>query len=177
MTRFRIFPSRKRTPRWVSFLPPGATSRKTIEFQPDNPVLYGELGVLYHKNRNYETGILALECAVRGCTAERILPCARRLRTRTMSQRKSKGFHFLPAPFITTTSTLPKLPRCSKPPEGQLLSRSIGCGVAEIEATELDSDPNIAADIVVVRNICSSAPETPATATPATLNATPTAMP
>ncbi|HNK64644.1 MAG TPA: tetratricopeptide repeat protein, partial [Anaerolineales bacterium] len=32
--------------------------QKTIEFQPDNPVFYGELGVLYHKNRNYETGIL-----------------------------------------------------------------------------------------------------------------------
>ena len=34
--------------------------QKTLEFEPDNPVFYGELGVLYHKNRNYETGILAL---------------------------------------------------------------------------------------------------------------------
>ena len=48
--------------------------QKTIEFQPDNPIFYGELGVLYHKNRNFETGILALECAVRGCTAEQSCP-------------------------------------------------------------------------------------------------------
>jgi tetratricopeptide (TPR) repeat protein len=44
--------------------------QRAIEFQPDNAVFYGELGVLYHKNRNYETGILAFKCAVRGCTAE-----------------------------------------------------------------------------------------------------------
>ena len=71
--------------------------QKTIEFQPDNPVLYGELGVLYHKNRNYETGILALKCAVRGCTAEESCPGPRRLRYRTMCQPKSRDFHFPPA--------------------------------------------------------------------------------
>jgi hypothetical protein len=46
---------------------------------------------------------------------------------------------------------------------------------SEIEASEFDSDPNIAADIVVVRNLCSFAPETPVAAESAT--ATPTAVP
>ena len=44
--------------------------QKTIEFQPGKAEFYGELGVLYHKNRNYETGILAFKCAIHGCTPE-----------------------------------------------------------------------------------------------------------
>jgi hypothetical protein len=54
---------------------------------------------------------------------------------------------------------------------------------AEIEASEFVSDPNIAADVVVVRNICSTIflEESPSTtepaAPPATLEETPTANP
>jgi hypothetical protein len=43
---------------------------------------------------------------------------------------------------------------------------------SEIEASEFDSDPNIAADIVVVRNLCSGLPVVTESAT-----ATPTATP
>ena len=48
-----------------------------------------------------------------------------------------------------------------------------------ITASEFDSDPNIAADVVVVRNLCSFAPATPnPTATePAMSEGTPTAAP
>ena len=56
--------------------------------------------------------------------------------------------------------------------------------VSEIEASEFDNDPNIAADIAVVRDFhCSNTPEsdvsTDATATvgPAMINTTPTATP
>ena len=133
--------------------------QKTIEFQPDNPVLYGELGVLYHKNRNYETGILALECAVRGCTAEQSCPA-----------RGDCGPNDVPAevkglPLSASTiyyydiyaSELAALstPKKSYCPEALEIA-------SEIEASEFDSDPNIAADIVVVRNICSFTPDTDA---------------
>lgn len=44
--------------------------QKALEFQPDNPDVYGQLGIIYFKSRNYEGSIPALKCAIRGCTAE-----------------------------------------------------------------------------------------------------------
>jgi len=41
-----------------------------IEFQPNNPDLYGQLGIIYQKSRNYEGAIPALKCAIKGCTAQ-----------------------------------------------------------------------------------------------------------
>lgn len=152
--------------------------QKTIEFQPENPVLYGELGVLYHKNRNYETGILALECAVRGCTAEQSCPA-----------RGDCGTNDVPADVVglpLSISTIyyydiyaSELAALSTPKKSYC--EEAKAIASEIEASEFDSDPNIAADIVVVRNICNFAPETgtEATATiePVILEATPTATP
>jgi tetratricopeptide (TPR) repeat protein len=42
--------------------------QKAIEFQPNNPDLYGQLGIIYQKSRNYEGAIPALKCAIKGCT-------------------------------------------------------------------------------------------------------------
>ena len=150
--------------------------QKTIEFQPDNPVLYGELGVLYHKNRNYETGILALRCAVRGCTAEESCPA-----------RGDCGLNDVPAEvkgLPLSASTIyyydiyaSELAALSKPPKVNYCPEALKIA-SEIEASEFDSDPNIAADIVVVRNICTFAPETSVTPTatvdPAMVESTPT---
>jgi tetratricopeptide (TPR) repeat protein len=44
--------------------------QKALEFQPDNADIYGQLGIIYFKSRNYEGSIPALKCAVRGCTAD-----------------------------------------------------------------------------------------------------------
>lgn len=43
---------------------------RAVEFSPDDPTAYGQLGVVYYKARNYEGSILPLRCAVRGCTPE-----------------------------------------------------------------------------------------------------------
>ncbi len=43
-------------------------AQKAIEIDPTNPDLYGRLGVIYQRARNYEGAILVLKCAVRGCT-------------------------------------------------------------------------------------------------------------
>ena len=43
---------------------------RAIQFKPDDPTVYGQLGIVYYKARNYEGSILPLRCAVRGCTAE-----------------------------------------------------------------------------------------------------------
>jgi tetratricopeptide (TPR) repeat protein len=156
--------------------------QKTIEFQPSKAEFYGELGVLYHKNRNYETGILALKCAVRGCTEEE--SCA---------GRGECGSNDVPAVVVglpLNISTVyyydiyaSELAALDKPPSQNYCPEALAVA-AEIEASEFDSDPNIAADIVVVRNICSgnsvandvSFDATP-TIDPAMLEATPTATP
>ena len=44
--------------------------QKALEFQPDNADVYGQLGIIYFKSRNYEGSIPALKCAIHGCTAE-----------------------------------------------------------------------------------------------------------
>jgi tetratricopeptide (TPR) repeat protein len=44
--------------------------QKALTFAPANPSVYGQLGVIYHKSRNYEGAITALECSIEGCDAE-----------------------------------------------------------------------------------------------------------
>ena len=44
--------------------------QRALDFQPDNPDFYGQLGVIYFKSRNYEGSIPALKCAIRGCSGE-----------------------------------------------------------------------------------------------------------
>ncbi len=45
-------------------------AEQALSFTPANPSVYGQLGVIYHKSRNYEGAIPALECAIEGCSAE-----------------------------------------------------------------------------------------------------------
>jgi len=44
-------------------------AQKALEFKPDSADIYGQLGIIYFKNRNYEGSIPILKCAVRGCSA------------------------------------------------------------------------------------------------------------
>jgi tetratricopeptide (TPR) repeat protein len=41
--------------------------KAALKFNPTNPKVYGALGVVYFKSRNYESAIPALQCAVLGC--------------------------------------------------------------------------------------------------------------
>jgi tetratricopeptide (TPR) repeat protein len=45
-------------------------AEKAITFDPTNANTYGQLGIIYIKSRNYEGAMPALQCAVRGCTAQ-----------------------------------------------------------------------------------------------------------
>lgn len=131
--------------------------QRAIEFEPANPVFYGELGVLYHKNRNYETGILALGCAVKGCTAEE--SCDGRggcgpndTPADVIGLPISAGtvyYYDVYASELAALST-PKVNYCPQ-----------ALAIADIvETSEYIQDPNIAADMAVVRTICAFAPGT-----------------
>lgn len=44
--------------------------QKALEFEPTNPDIYGQLGVIYFRSRNYEGSIFSLKCATYGCSGE-----------------------------------------------------------------------------------------------------------
>jgi tetratricopeptide (TPR) repeat protein len=43
---------------------------RALAINPSDPDLYGQLGFVYYKARNYESAIPVLHCAVEGCSAE-----------------------------------------------------------------------------------------------------------
>jgi tetratricopeptide (TPR) repeat protein len=51
------------------FFSAGRNMIKAVQYDPTNPTVYGQLGIVYYKSRNYEGAIPALKCYVRGCTA------------------------------------------------------------------------------------------------------------
>ena len=44
--------------------------QKALEYEPNNADIYGQLGVIYFRSRNYEGSIDTLRCAIRGCSGE-----------------------------------------------------------------------------------------------------------
>lgn len=44
--------------------------QKALEFEPTNADIYGQLGIVYFRSRNYEGSIFSLKCAIRGCGGE-----------------------------------------------------------------------------------------------------------
>ncbi len=51
------------------FFAAALNAQKAIELDPSNADLYGQLGDIYKRGRNFETSIIALRCAVEGCDA------------------------------------------------------------------------------------------------------------
>jgi len=46
-------------------------AQKALEFDPTNADIYGQLGVIYFRSRNYEGSIYSFECAIRGCEGDK----------------------------------------------------------------------------------------------------------
>jgi tetratricopeptide (TPR) repeat protein len=44
--------------------------QKALKFEPTNSDIYGQLGIVYFRSRNYEGSIYTLKCAIRGCSEE-----------------------------------------------------------------------------------------------------------
>lgn len=52
------------------FFAAALNAQKALEYEPTNADIYGQLGVIYFRSRNYEGSILSLECAIYGCSGE-----------------------------------------------------------------------------------------------------------
>ena len=50
------------------FFAAALNAQKAVTLDPTNADLYGQLGGIYKSGRNFETAIIALQCAVDGCT-------------------------------------------------------------------------------------------------------------
>jgi tetratricopeptide (TPR) repeat protein len=44
--------------------------QKALEFEPTNADIYGQLGIVYFRSRNYEGSIYSLKCVIDGCEGE-----------------------------------------------------------------------------------------------------------
>ena len=44
--------------------------QRALEFDPTNADIYGQLGIVYFRSRNYEGSIFSLKCATYGCSGE-----------------------------------------------------------------------------------------------------------
>jgi tetratricopeptide (TPR) repeat protein len=44
--------------------------KKALEYEPTNSAIYGQLGLVYFRSRNYEGSIYSLQCATYGCSGE-----------------------------------------------------------------------------------------------------------
>lgn len=148
--------------------------QRAIEYEPSNPVLYGELGVLYHKNRNYETGILALGCAINGCSGEASCdgrggcgPNDVEAEVIGLPLDASTVYYYdVYASELAALST-PKVNYC---PQALEIA-------AIVEASQYIEDPNIAADMAVVRTICAFSSGTTSTGSAPAPTTEPTMMP
>jgi len=52
------------------FFPAALNAKKALEYEPTNPDIYGQLGLIFFRSRNYEGSIFSLKCAIRGCSGE-----------------------------------------------------------------------------------------------------------
>jgi tetratricopeptide (TPR) repeat protein len=44
--------------------------QKALLYDPNNADIYGQLGIIYFRSRNYEGSIFTLKCAIRGCSGK-----------------------------------------------------------------------------------------------------------
>jgi tetratricopeptide (TPR) repeat protein len=44
--------------------------QKALSFEPTNADIYGQLGIVYFRSRNYEGSVYSFKCALRGCSGE-----------------------------------------------------------------------------------------------------------
>jgi len=149
--------------------------QKALSFKPAEADIYGQLGVIFFKSRNYEGSVLPLKCAIRGCTVEESCEA------RSGCDEGEVGAQITGLPLTDTTqvyyytygSVLAALsrPRDNKCPEALAI-------FAELRAV-YPSDPVVIPIVQAGESICASLGQTTleATATPADGSPTPTSLP
>ena len=134
--------------------------QKALEFEPANADLYGQLGIVYFKSRNYEGSIPALKCAIRGCDEE--TSCQARFGTSCADASEtglkitglklsvSTVVYYYTYGSVLAALNLPQLNYC---PEAQTVFN-------EVKA-QFSSDPDIAGIVAAGEFLCTESTPTP----------------
>ena len=90
--------------------------QKALTFDPTSPDVYGQLGIIYFKGKNYEGAIPALKCAIYGCDA--VESCAARQCDPIPLIRRSlsPGCQYPIQPWCITTPMDQFWPGLARPP-------------------------------------------------------------
>lgn len=135
--------------------------QKALSFKPDNADIYGQLGIIYFKSRNYEGSIPALQCAVEGCSGD--TSCQGRGLAACDSQDPPVTVAGLPLSPNTVDyyqvyfSVLAAL----GPRDASYCPKAMSVA-AQVQASNLlAARPDIANNMAVAQQECSNAAETP----------------
>ena len=160
------------------FYAAGRNLQKALEFSPDNPEVYGQLGIVFQRSRNFEGAIPALECAIKGCTADK--SCDARGGCDTAAGEKGvevKGMELSQSSVVYYYSYVSNLAALSRPKSNRCPeARQV---MAEIRAGGFDSDPIVSQILQENENICKLVDSglTVPTSTISPENYTPTPLP
>jgi tetratricopeptide (TPR) repeat protein len=156
------------------FYAAGRNVQKALEFDPANPDVYGQLGIVFQRSRNYEGAIPALKCAIKGCTAAESCDArggcdAPDTGTEVKGMALSSGTAVYYYTYVSMLAALSR-PKANQCPEARKV-------IAEIRATEYGRDPLINQILTENENICnlvgSGITVSSLTATPAPTSSTP----
>ncbi len=161
----------------------GRNVQKALEFDPSNPDVYGQLGIVFAHSRNFEGAIPALKCAIRGCTAAESCD-ARGGCGPTETGVEVKGMPLSAGTVVYYYSYVSNLAALSRPKSNQC-PEALQI-IAEIRATDLGKDPVVSQILQENENICalvgsgiivSALTPTPAPTSSTRVPATPSATP
>jgi len=158
------------------FYAAGRNVQKALEYDPSNPDVYGQLGIVFQRSRNFEGAIPALKCAIKGCTAEESCE-ARGGCDPGETGTEVKGMALSPSSVVYYFSYVSNLAALSRPKDNKC-PEALQV-IAEIRAGGFDSDPIVSQILQENENICAlvESGRTVPTSTTSPENYTPTPLP
>jgi tetratricopeptide (TPR) repeat protein len=158
------------------FYAAGRNVQKALEYDPSNPDVYGQLGIVFQRSRNFEGAIPALKCAIKGCTADE--SCVARggcgsnetgVEVKGMALSQSSVVYYYS--YVSNLAALSR-PKSNQCPEARQV-------MAEIRAKGFESDPIVSQILQENENICKLVDRglTVPTSTISPENYTPTPLP
>ncbi|MEI6290177.1 MAG: tetratricopeptide repeat protein, partial [Chloroflexota bacterium] len=156
------------------FYAAGRNVQKALEYDPSNPDVYGQLGIVFTRSRNFEGAIPALKCAVVGCTAPESCD-ARGGCNENETGIAVKGLDLTQGSIVYYYSYVSNLAALSRPKDNKCPeARQI---IAKIRAGGFGNDPIVRAILQENENICAlvgtGITVSSLTATPAPTSSTP----
>jgi tetratricopeptide (TPR) repeat protein len=135
---------------------------KALQYNPYNPDVYAQLGMVYRQARNYEDAIAALKCAIRGCNADET--CAvRQCNVDTDLQITIEGMDLSAATVVyyyTYASLLAGMYLPRHPVRAQYCVQALDV-IDQISSSPFGSDTSIMEILAPSKSICLSASASP----------------